>query len=139
MRRQVASITDAPASTLYLKSSLQSVCSGGKCANLQFLATSWWIWTPLAEAQAPDAPGEEARDKKPGRRPSILPFLPPSPPSLLVVGQQHIRVRSDGRRSVQPCEGCQGYYGDVYWGRGISQLAMILFYTFYSAFDVQGC
>ena len=52
---------------------------------------------------------------------------PPSPPSLLLVVGQHIRVRSHGRRSVQPCEGCQGYYGDVYWGRGISQLAMILY------------
>ena len=54
------------------------------CTNLQFLARSgwWWIWTPLAEAQAADAPGE-ALDKKPGRsraaptRPS--PPLPPLP------------------------------------------------------------
>ena len=73
---------------------------------------------------------EETRAEEGGTPPpfSSLPSSspPPSPPSLLVVGQ-HIRVRSHGRRSVQPCEGCQGYYGDVYWGRGISQLALILY------------
>ena len=97
------------------------------CTNLQFLARSgwWWIWTPLAEAQAADAPGE-ALDKKPGRsraaptRPS-----PPLPPLPIPLGQPTIRVRSHGRRSgQQPCEGCQGYYGDVYWGQGISQLIL---------------
>ena len=69
------------------------------------------------------------RDKKPGRRRAAPllpspPFPPPLPPHPLLVVGQHIRVRSHGRRSVQPCEGCQGYYGDVYWGRGISQLIL---------------
>ena len=91
-----------------------------------------------AEAQAPDAPGEASRDKKPGRRRAAplrpSPPLPPSPlppiPSPLPPAAHQSKVTWKPRSVHQPCEGCQGYYGDVYWGRGISQLAMILLKLF---------
>ena len=112
----------------------------GSAPICSFLRRAGGFGRPWPRHKLPMLPARRLGTRNQGGAPQSSPSSPhPLPPSLLVVGQQHIRVRSDGRRSVQPCEGCQGYYGDVYWGRGISQLAMILFYTFYSAFDVQGC
>ena len=76
---------------------------------------------------------EEGGSPPPFSSPSSFSSSPHPLPPLLVVDQQHIRVRSHGRRPVQPCEGCQGHYGDIYWGRGISQLAILK--LFYASFD----